>query len=106
MQLETNFIIAGCLETIIEQANTSVFILFSWGVVRLSPLGTLATVLLYQPRMIDDECGVAGGIRIGRGNRRTRRKPAPVPLCLPQVPHFLTWARTGAAAMGNRRLTA
>jgi hypothetical protein len=27
----------------------------------------------------DDECGAVGGIRIGRGNRSTRRKPDPVP---------------------------
>jgi hypothetical protein len=48
------------------------------------------TGLLYQRRMIDDddECGAVGGMRIGRGNRS-----APVPLCLPQVPHDLTWAR-------------
>jgi hypothetical protein len=42
--------------------------------------------LLYQPRMIDDDddddddCGAVGGMRIGRGNRSTRRKPAPVPV--------------------------
>jgi hypothetical protein len=35
--------------------------------------------LLYQPLMIDDdECGAVGGMRIGRGNRSTRRKPVPV----------------------------
>jgi hypothetical protein len=35
------------------------------------------TGLLYQPRMIDDdECEAVGGMRIGRGNRSTRRKPA------------------------------
>jgi hypothetical protein len=47
--------------------------------------------LLYQPRMFDDddECGAVGGMRIGRGNRSTRRKPAPVPLCPPQIPHDL-----------------
>jgi hypothetical protein len=28
----------------------------------------------------DDECGAVGGMRIGRGNRNTRRKPYPVPL--------------------------
>jgi hypothetical protein len=40
--------------------------------------------LLYQPRMLDyDECGAVGGMRIGRGNRSTRRKPAPVALCPP-----------------------
>jgi hypothetical protein len=27
---------------------------------------------------------------IGRGNRSTQRKPAPVPLCPPRIPHDLT----------------
>jgi hypothetical protein len=56
--------------------------------VRLSPLGTAATTgLLYQPQMIDDgDCGAIGGMKIGRGNRSTRRKPAPAPLCPPQIP--------------------
>jgi hypothetical protein len=27
----------------------------------------------------DDDYGAVGGMRIGRGNRSTRRKPAPVP---------------------------
>jgi hypothetical protein len=62
---------------------------------------------LYQPRMIDDdECGAVGGMRVGRGNRSTRRQPAPLPPCPPQIPHDLTWVRTRAAAVGNRRLTA
>jgi hypothetical protein len=54
----------------------------------------------------DDECGAVGGMRIGRGNRITRRKHSPVSLCPPQIPHDLTWDRTRAAAVGNRRLTA
>jgi hypothetical protein len=63
--------------------------------------------LLYQLRMIDDEeCGAFGGKRIGRGNGITRRKLAPVPLCPPQIPHDLTWARTRAAAVGIQWLTA
>jgi hypothetical protein len=45
-------------------------------------------------------------MRIGRGNRSTRGKPAPVPLCPPQIPHALTWARTRATAVGSQRLTA
>jgi hypothetical protein len=50
--------------------------------------------LLYQPLMIDDdECGAVVGMRIGRGNRSTRRKHALVPLCAPQFPHHLTWDR-------------
>jgi hypothetical protein len=63
------------------------------------------TGLLYQPRTTD-ECGAVGGMRIGRRNRSTRRKPTPVPLCPPQIPHDLTWARTRAAAVRSRRLTA
>jgi hypothetical protein len=52
-------------------------------------LGTAATTgLLYQPQMIGDgDCGEIGGIKIGRGSRSTRRKPAPAPLCPPQMPH-------------------
>jgi hypothetical protein len=51
-------------------------------------LGTAATTgLLYQPRMIGDgDCGEIGGIKIGRGYRSTRRKPAPAPLCPPEIP--------------------
>jgi hypothetical protein len=45
--------------------------------------------LLYQSRMVDDECGAVGGMRIGRGNRSTWRKPAPMPLCPPQIPSDL-----------------
>jgi hypothetical protein len=85
-----------------------VVFLVTLGGVRLIPLGTSANVgLLYQPRMIeDDDYGAVGGMRVGRGNRSTRRKPAPVPLCPPQIPHDLAWDRTRAAAVGNRRLTA
>jgi hypothetical protein len=45
-------------------------------------------------------------MRIGKGNRSTRRKPAPVPLYPPQIPHDLTWARIRDTAVGRRRLTA
>jgi hypothetical protein len=45
---------------------------------------------LYQPRMIGDgDCGEIGGMKIGRGNRSTRRKPAPAPLHPPQIPTLL-----------------
>jgi hypothetical protein len=48
--------------------------------------GSAATTgLLYQPRMIGDgDCGEIGGMKIGRGNRSTRRKPA-----LPCQRHFV-----------------
>jgi hypothetical protein len=61
--------------------------------------------LLYQPRMIDEHLAF-GGMRIGKENRSTRRKPAPVPHCPPQISHKLTWARTRAPAIGSQRLTA
>jgi hypothetical protein len=35
------------------------------------------------------QCAAVGGMRIGRGNQRTQRKPAPVPLSPPQIPHDL-----------------
>jgi hypothetical protein len=75
--------------------------------VRLSPFGTAATtILLYQLQMIDDDdCG-AGGMKIGRGNRSTGRKPATSPLCPSQIPHEQTRARTRAAAVGSQLLTA
>jgi hypothetical protein len=34
----------------------------------------------------DYDDGESGG-RIGSGNRSTRRKPAPMPLCPPHTPH-------------------
>jgi hypothetical protein len=72
--------------------------------VGLSPLGTAATSgLLYKPQMIDEgDCGAIGGMKIGRGNRSTRRKPAPGPLCPPQIPHDQTRARTRAAAVESQ----
>jgi hypothetical protein len=42
---------------------------------------------------------------IGKGNRSTRRKTAPVPLCPPQNPHAAR-TRTRAAMVGSQRLTA
>jgi hypothetical protein len=72
--------------------------------VGLSPLGTAATSgLLYKPQMIDEgDCGANGGMKIGRGNRSTRRKPAPAPLCPQQIPHDQTQARTRAAAVSRK----
>jgi hypothetical protein len=67
-----------------------------------SVLGPLFA-LLYQPRMMyDDECGTVGRM-IGTGNRSTQRKPVPMPLCPPQIPHDLTWARTWPPATNRLR---
>jgi hypothetical protein len=73
------------------------FFLISWVGVRLSPLGTSATnwPIVPAPDMIDDECGAFSLIRIGKGNRRTRRKPALVPLRPPQIVHDLTELEPG-----------
>jgi hypothetical protein len=39
---------------------------------------------------VDDECGAVDGMKIGRGSRNTRRKPAPITFCPPQIPYYLT----------------
>jgi hypothetical protein len=52
------------------------------------------------------DCGAIGEMKIGRGNRSTRRKPTPVPLDPLQILDDLTGARTRAAAVGSQRLTA
>jgi hypothetical protein len=51
--------------------------------------------------MDDDERGPIDGM-IGRGNQSTGRKPVPVPLCPPQIPHDLTRA-LAAARFGYKR---
>jgi hypothetical protein len=72
----------------------------------MGPLGTSATEWPTVPAPGDYEDGEFGGIKIGRGNRSTRRKPAPTPLYPPQIPFDQTRARTRAAAVGSQRLTA
>jgi hypothetical protein len=75
------------------------------GGVHLGPLGTTATnrPIVQAPGECDD--GEIGGMMIGKGNRSTRRKPAPVPFYPPQIPHA-AGMRTRAAAVGSQRLTA
>jgi hypothetical protein len=58
----------------------------SWGVE--SKLGPLCTSTIYWPIVLaPDDCedGEFGGMN-GRGNRSTRRKPAPMSLYPPQIP--------------------
>jgi hypothetical protein len=57
-----------------------VLVLLSSGGVRMSPLGTSAIIWAIVPSPGDDKCGAVGGMRNGRGDRSTRKKPAPVPL--------------------------
>jgi hypothetical protein len=49
----------------------------------------------------DDECGAVSGM-LGKEHQSTRGKPAPVPICLPQIPHDLT----RASAVGRLQLLA
>jgi hypothetical protein len=60
----------------------------------LGPLNTAATNRPIVPAPGDYDDGEIGGM-IGRGNRSTRRKPAPVPLCPPQIPHACPYAKPG-----------
>jgi hypothetical protein len=61
----------------------------------LGPLGTTATNRPIVPAPCDYDDGEIGGMMIGKGNRNTRRKPAPVPLCPPQTTHALPGREPG-----------
>jgi hypothetical protein len=52
----------------------------------MGPLGTSATEWPIVPGPGDYDDGEFGGMKIGRGNRSTRRKSAPAPLYPPQIP--------------------
>jgi hypothetical protein len=47
-----------------------------------------------------NECEVAGEAKIGKENRRFRRKSIRKPLYSPQIPHSLIWYRTLTVAVG------
>jgi hypothetical protein len=63
-----------------------------------SKLGALGTAAIYCPIVPapgDCEDGeLFAGMKIGRVNRSTQRKPAPAPLCAPQIPLDQTRDRT------------
>jgi hypothetical protein len=61
----------------------------------LGPLDTVATNRPIVPAPGDYDDGEVGGMMIGRGNRSSRRKPAPLPLCPPQTPHTCPAANPG-----------
>jgi hypothetical protein len=90
----------GLFVTELALPYLNLFILYIGGGVQLGPLGTAATNRPILPALgnyVDGEiCGI-----IGRGNRSTRRKPAPVPLCQPQTPHSAR-TRIQAAAVGSQ----
>jgi hypothetical protein len=70
----------------------------------MGPFGPAATNRPIVPAPGEYDDGEIGGM-IDRGNRGTRRKPAPVPLCPSQIPHAAR-KRTRVAAVGSQRLTA
>jgi hypothetical protein len=53
-----------------------------------------------MPAPGDYDDGEIGGM-IGRGNRSTPRKPAPLPLCPPQTPHMLPGREPGKPATNH-----
>jgi hypothetical protein len=66
---------------------------------KLGPLGTSATEWPIVPAPGDYDDDEFGGMKIGRGNRSTRRKHAPVPLCPLQIPLDQTRDRTRTIAV-------
>jgi hypothetical protein len=77
--------------------------LYSWGVV-----GWDWVQLVRPPLVVRCSsygwwmCGTFGLMRIGRGNRSTRRKPVPVLLFPQKLPYDLTLDRIWAASVGRR----
>jgi hypothetical protein len=68
---------------------------------------TISIIVNYD---VDDrtisESGTVDGVRIDKGNRRTRIKSSPTPVRSPKIPHDLTWDRSWAVAVWSWRLTA
>jgi hypothetical protein len=61
----------------------------------LDPLDTAVTNRLNVPEPGDYDDGEIVEMIIGKGNRSTRRKPAPVALCPPQTLHALPGREPG-----------
>jgi hypothetical protein len=98
-----NISVGGSNRVPLEYESKAFFIGMMGGGVQLGPLGTAATNRPIVPAPGDYYYdGEFGGV-VGRGNLSTRRKPAPVPLCPPQIPHAAR-TRTRAVAVGSQRL--
>jgi hypothetical protein len=78
-----------------KQLSTVVLIRTGGGVESNRHVGHFCLIV---PVKGDCEDGEFGGMKIGRGNRSTRRKLATALLCPPQIPLDQTRARTRAAA--------
>jgi hypothetical protein len=89
------------------RVTSLIVFLVSWGGVRLSPLRTSATKWPIVPAP-DDRWWLWSNRwnENWQGKPKYSEKTCPMPLCPPQIPHDVTWARTWAAIVGSRRLTA
>jgi hypothetical protein len=72
--------------------------------VQVGSLGIMITNMLIVPAPGNYGYRDISWMMIGRRNRSTQRKPAPIPLCPPQTPHACR-TQTRAAAVGSQRLT-
>jgi hypothetical protein len=63
------------------------FFFFGWSGIESN--STEVQTLIVHASDDDDVCEAIGGM-ISRANQSTRRTPAPVSLCAPQIPHDLT----------------
>jgi hypothetical protein len=61
----------------------------------LGPLGAAATNRPIMPAQGDYDDGEIGRVMIGKGNRSTLRKLAPVSFCSPQTPHAIPGREPG-----------
>jgi hypothetical protein len=104
----TSFIFKPTLRNFQECSTNAYPVLFLIRLVRggveLGPLGVAATDRPIVPASGDYDDEEFGGMMMGRGNRSTRRKPAPAPLSPPRIPLDQTRDRTRAGAVGSQRL--
>jgi hypothetical protein len=98
----------GCIMCLVKMNLVSGLVINRWwkvwGTCPLPPFGVEWDWGHYWPVVPvpdGDECGATGGM-LGRGNWSIWRKPDPLQLCPPQIPHALTQA----AKVESRRLIA
>jgi hypothetical protein len=84
MCIQLSRYIAICL---FKSKKIETFLIIILNGVILSPLCAADNTDSTVPAPDDGDCGAIGGTKVDRGNRSTRRKSAPVPLCPPQIPH-------------------
>jgi hypothetical protein len=76
-----NFMVLKVLALMFIDLNVlSLFVLFVYLFVCCSTMFSITKLYSVDDRKINEHAAI-GGMRIGRGNRITRREPAPVSLC-------------------------